>query len=116
MSEISENVLKLILQKLESQEELLVLLIPDFKTKKGVANFFGVCEKTLDNWKESGKFQEGVEYFINEKGRVEYIPQGLYEHKKNRQNKQNTDKEPKSEKQKIYHPSVMNIVKGLKVG
>lgn len=45
MSEISENVLKLILQKLESQEELLVLLIPDFKTKKGVANFFGVCEK-----------------------------------------------------------------------
>ena len=40
MSEISENVLKLILQKLESQEELLVLLIPDFKTKKGVANKF----------------------------------------------------------------------------
>jgi hypothetical protein len=47
---------------------------------------------------------------------VEYIPQGLYEHKKNRQNKQNGNKEQKSEKQKIYHPSVMNIVKGLKVG
>ncbi len=116
MSEISENVLKLILQKLESQEKLLVLLIPDFNTKKGVANFFGVCEKTLGNWKESGKFQEGVEYFINEKGRVEYIPQGLYEHKKNRQNKQNGNTEPKNEKDKIYHPSVMNIVKGLKIG
>lgn len=45
MSEISENVLKLILQKLESQEELLVLLIPDFKTKKGVANFFWSVRK-----------------------------------------------------------------------
>ncbi len=116
MSEISENVLKLILQKLESQEELLVLLIPDFKTKKGVANFFGVCDKTIDNWKDSGKFKEGVEYFINEKGKVEYIPQSIYEYKKNGKNKQNGDKEPKREKQKIYHPSVINIVKGLKVG
>lgn len=78
--------------------------------------FLECAKKTLDNWKESGKFQEGVEYFINEKGRVEYIPQGLYEHKKNRQNKQNSNKETKIEKQKIYHPSVMNIVKGLKVG
>ena len=113
MSEISENVLKLILQKLESQEELLVLLIPDLKTKKGVANFLGVCDKTLDNWKESGKLQEGLEYFINEKSKVEYIPQGVYQYKKNRQNR---NKESKNEKQKIYHPSVMNIVKGLKVG
>jgi len=40
MSEFSENVLKLILQKLESQEELLVLLIPDFKTKKRCCKLF----------------------------------------------------------------------------
>lgn len=116
MLENSENALNLILQKLEFQEELLVLLISDLKTKKSVVNFLGVCDKTLDNWKESGKLQEGVEYFINEENKVEYIPQGVYQYKKNRQNKQNSNKESKSEKQKIYHPSVMNIVKGLKVG
>ncbi|MBE3609083.1 hypothetical protein [Campylobacter californiensis] len=46
MSEISENVLKLILQKLESQEELLVLLIPDFKTKKVLLTFLECAKNT----------------------------------------------------------------------
>ena len=42
MSENTEKILNGILQKQKVIEKLLILLIPDLKTKKGVANFFGV--------------------------------------------------------------------------
>ena len=57
MSEISENVLKLILQKLESQEELLVLLIPDFKTKKVLQTFLECAKKHLITGKRAVNFK-----------------------------------------------------------
>ena len=52
MSENTEKILNCILQKQEVIEKLLILYIPDLKIKKGVANFFGVNVKTIDNLKK----------------------------------------------------------------
>jgi len=116
MSENSEKILQQILHKQEVIEELIVLLIPDLKTKKGVANFFGVCEKTIGNWIKIGKLEEDVEYWLNEKDKPIFIPSGILNHNRkirknrSRQNKKNDDSK------KIYHPAVQNILKGVKIG
>jgi hypothetical protein len=112
----NEMIFNLVLQtlhKLEIYEELFVLQATVLKTKKGVANFFGVSEKTIDNWKENGKFEEGIEFFKNDKGRVEFIPQGILQFRKKNLNKFNGNNGSQKETKKIYHPSVLKIVKGI---
>lgn len=116
MSESSEKILQQILHKQEKIEELLVLFMPNLKTKKGVAAFFGVTDKTIGNWIEKGKFKEGIEYIWNEKGKPKFIPSGILNHdrkiKKIKSSKQNDQNDSK----KIYHPVVKNILKGVKIG
>ena len=117
MSESSEKILYLILKKLEEQEELLMLSISALTTKKEVARFFNKSERTIDNWIDNGTFREGVEYLRNGKGKIEFIPSGILNHRRNRgniklskQNKKNDDSK------KIYHPALQNILKGVKIG
>lgn len=114
MSEEEKKVLNLILQKLEVQEELLLLTVPMLTTKKAVANSLGKTDRTIDYYIENGTFQEGVHYFINKKGKKEFIPAGIVEYKINRNHKK--DRKKVEPEKKIYHPSVLNIVQGLKVG
>ncbi len=117
MNESSEKILYLILKKLEEQEELLMLSISALTTKKEVARFFNKSERTIDNWIDNGTFKEGVEYSRNGKGKPEFIPSAILNHRRNmgnikssKQNNKNDDSE------KIYHPSVKNIIQGLTIG
>lgn len=114
MSENTEKILNCILQKQEVIEKLLILYIPDLKIKKGVANFFGVNVKTIDNWKNNGKFEENIEYFIDLEGKTVFIPSGILNHNNKINNK--NSKCIENLKNEIYHPSVINILKGLKIG
>jgi len=114
MIEVDKEILYLILEKLEAQEELMLLTIPILTTKKAVANLLGKTDRMVDYYIENGTFQEGVHYFINEKGKKEFIPSGILNFKRNKNGK----KEEKKVKvaKKIYHPSVDNILKGVKIG
>ncbi|MFA6137394.1 MAG: hypothetical protein WC667_04835 [Sulfurimonas sp.] len=113
MSENSEKILYLILQKLEDQEELLLLTISSLTTKKAVANFLKKTDRTIDNYIANGTFKESEQYFHNENGKIEFIPMGILNYRRY----QNLKKEeiPKIEMKKIYHPSVKSIVEGLKL-
>lgn len=114
MSENSEKILSLILQKLEDQEELLLLTISNLKTKKAVANFLGKTDRTVDNYISNGTFKEGIHFTTNdETGKKDFIPTGIVEYKRNALR---IKKEEKKTDKKIYHPSVQNIVQGLKIG
>ncbi|MFA6761081.1 hypothetical protein [Aliarcobacter butzleri] len=114
MSEEEKKVLNLILQKMEDYEELLLLTISTLTTKKAVANFLKKTDRMIDYYIENGKFQEGVHYLIDEDGKKEFIPQGIVDYKRNKNHKKDR-KKVESEK-KIFHPSVQNIVQGLKIG
>ncbi|WP_151900459.1 hypothetical protein [Sulfurimonas hydrogeniphila] len=114
MSENSEKILYLILKKLEEQEELLFLTVSTLTTKKAVANLLGKTDRMIDYYIQNGTFQDGVHYFINEKGKKEFIPSGILDYKRNK-NRKKEEKKLETEK-KIYHPSVQNIIQGLKVG
>lgn len=108
-----ENTLKLILQKLEYNEELLQLSISALKTKKDVAKFLSKSEKTIDNYVKNNTLKINIHYFINERKRIEFIPLGILEFKKApKVAKEITVEESK----KIYHSSVNSITQGLKVG
>lgn len=114
MSEEEKKVLNLILQKLEDQEELLLLTISNLTTKKAVANFLKKTDRMIDYYIENGTFKEGIEYVTKENGKKEFIPQGIVDFKRNKNHKKDR-KKVKPEK-KIFHPSVQNIVQGLRIG
>lgn len=116
MSESSEKILYLILEKLEEQEELLMLSISALTTKKEVARFFNKSERTIDNWIDNGIFTEGVEYSRNSKGKPEFIPSGILNHRRNIGKIKSQVKNKNDDNKKIYHPAVQNIVKGVKIG
>lgn len=114
MSEEEKKVLNLILQKMEDYEELLLLTISTLTTKKAVANFLKKTDRMIDYYIENGKFQEGIHYLIDEDGKKEFIPQGIVDYKRNKNHKK--DRKKVEPEKKIFHPSVQNIVQGLKIG
>lgn len=113
MTEEEKKVLIQILQRQERIEQILILYAPTLKTKKEVAAFFNVSDRTIDNWKDNGKFEKGVEYFIDDNGKTEYILEGILNHNQKIMNKKNAIQQ-NEEFEKTYHPSIKNIVKGLK--
>ena len=116
MSEEEKKVLNLILQKLEDQEELLLLTISTLTSKKAVANFLKKTDRTIDNYIANRTFKEGKQYFYKEDGRIEFIPIGILQYKRNALHFKEQKKEEKVIEKKIFHPSVQNIVQGLKIG
>jgi len=111
-----EKTLRLILQKLEDQEELLQLSISALTTKKEVARFINKSEKTIDNYVKNDTFVKDIHYFYNQRGRVEFIPSAILKFKKSPTSNKKTEEKRVDTTKKIYHPSVNAIVKGLKVG
>lgn len=109
-----EDTLKLILDKLEDQQELLQLSISTLTTKKEVARFLNKSEKTIDNYVKNNTLKKDIHYFYNEKGRVEFIPFAILEFKK--APKLAIVKDSIDETKKMYHSSVNSITQGLKVG
>jgi len=116
MNESFEKILYLILEKLEEQEELLMLSISTLTTKKEVARFFNKSDRTIDNWIDNGTFKEGIEYLRNSKGKLEFIPSGILNHRRNMGKIKFQVKNKNDDNKKIYHPAVQNILKGIKIG
>lgn len=71
-----EEKLDLVLSKLEEQQQLLELFIPDLRKKKHVATFLGITEQCLGNWiKDSDSpIEKGIHYYINGRGDIEFVP------------------------------------------
>lgn len=74
-----EEKLDLVLQRLEEQQQLLELFIPDLRKKKHVAVFLGITEQCLANWlKDSDpRIEQSVHYRINSRGDIEFIPSAI---------------------------------------
>lgn len=74
-----EEKLDLVLLKIEEQQQLLELFIPDLRKKKYVASFLGITVQCLENWiKDSDSpMQEGVHYRLNNRGELEFISSAI---------------------------------------
>lgn len=74
-----EEKLNLVLQRLEEQQQLLELFIPDLRKKKHVALFLGITEQCLGNWlKDSDSpIEKGVHYRLTNRGNIEFIPSSV---------------------------------------
>lgn len=103
-----ENILTLILQKLEMNEELLQVSLSALLTKKDVASFLGKTTKTIDNYIGNGTFTENIHYYYNEKNKVEFIPLGIVSFKRKPKKNLDTKKSLVASSSKID-----SIVKGL---
>lgn len=114
MFENLELTLKLILEKLENQEELLQLSISTLTTKKEVARFLNKSEKTIDNYVKNNTLIKDIHYFYNEQNRVEFIPFAILQFKKQPNKKKEVNLFDKTKK--IYHPSIKSITQGLRIG
>lgn len=71
-----EEKLDLILRKIDEQQEILELFIPDLRKKKNVASFLGITEQCLKNWltDSSSPIESGVHYRKNGRGEIEFVP------------------------------------------
>lgn len=74
-----EQKLDLVIQRLEEQQQLLELFIPDLRKKKYVATFLGITEQCLGNWlKDSDSpIEQGVHYHLNGRGEIEFIASSI---------------------------------------
>jgi hypothetical protein len=70
-----EEKLDLVLQRLEEQQQLLELFIPDLRKKKHVATFLGITEQCLNNWLKDfdSPIEKGVHYRQNTRNEIEFI-------------------------------------------
>jgi len=96
-----ESVLIDIRNKVEIQGELLQIIVDSLSTRKAVARFLNKTPKTIGNMIKDGRFQLGREYFYNKDAKIEFIPKGIIEYKK--QQKFKTVVKVK-EAEKILHP------------
>ncbi|HQS65914.1 MAG TPA: hypothetical protein PLM93_01855 [Sulfuricurvum sp.] len=74
-----EEKLDLVLIKIEEQQQLLELFIPDLRKKKNVASFLGITVQCLENWiKDSDSpMEEGVHYRFDSRGALELISSAI---------------------------------------
>jgi predicted transcriptional regulator len=87
MFEQLEITLNLIQNELSLNRELLQLMIDSLSTKAQVAKFLGVSSKTVRNYIDDGRFREGFEYFIDDKGAEIFIPNGIIKFKQEQKQK-----------------------------
>ena len=95
-----ENTLKLLLEEMQKQSLMQNLYFSNLTTRKQVAEFLGVCSKTIENYEKDGRFEDGVHYQRDEAGRLKYLPKGIVEFSTA------SKKEPKITVVKQVHPSV----------
>jgi hypothetical protein len=74
-----EEKLDLVLIKIEEQQQLLELFIPNLRKKRHVATFLNVTEQCLDNWikHSDSPIEEGVHYRFNSRGALEFISSAI---------------------------------------
>lgn len=108
-----EDILKMILKKIEDNSELLELAISNLNTKRNVARCLNKSIATIDNYVRNGTLIEDKHYFINKKGKIEFIPTGILEFKSNPIIKK---KNGLINDLTITHKAVSNILKGVRYG
>jgi hypothetical protein len=71
-----EEKLDLVLKRLDEQQQLLELFIPDLRKKRHVATFLGITEQSINNWlKDSDSpIEKDIHYRLNGRGEIEFIP------------------------------------------
>jgi len=101
-----ESVLTLILDKLDKQEQLLQVALDSLTTRKAVAKFLTVHPKTIRNYIDDGRFQEGREYIYDDNGDIEFLPLAIVDFKKNHKLRKNT----KAIVKRTLHPSAAKFL------
>ncbi|MCG3711491.1 helix-turn-helix domain containing protein [Aliarcobacter butzleri] len=100
---------------LEKKLDMVLNLLQEFRytfpTKKSVATFFGVSERTIDYWIKNGKFEEGIEYTTDNNGKIKYITDGILSHQK--KSPSNHKQDSNSNKTKTIGPATDKILKSL---
>jgi hypothetical protein len=101
--------------QLSSVLELLQISINSLNTKKSVASFLGKSQKTIDNYIKNESFIKGKHYFINDDGKIEFIPIAIVEFKKNPIHKIKTIEDKKEDVNKtiILSKTTSKILKGV---
>ncbi len=92
-----EEKMDLILKKLDEQEQMLKLFVPDLTKKKEVQHFLQVTRQTLEIYISNGKIANGVHYYLDDDENIVFIPTAIIElkqsgikHKANRRTTLNT--------------------------
>lgn len=78
-----EDKIDFLQNKIEDLTELVQIIFISLDTKKSVSKFLNKSEKTIDNYIKNNTFIENKHYFINERGKIEFIPIAIIEFKKN---------------------------------
>ena len=87
MFENLENTILEINRELRLIRKFSELILDNLRTKKQVARYLRVNQKTVYNWTKDGTFTEGIHFIIDEKGEKEYIPNGIIEFEEKRKNR-----------------------------
>jgi len=74
-----EETLKKILEKVEKQEKLLQLFIPDLTKKKEVMHFLGVTRQTFEKYLKEQIVEENKHYYLDDKNSMVFIPDAVIE-------------------------------------
>jgi len=82
---LDEVALKDIKNDLFFIKEMIQIFLDTLKTKKSVASFLGVTTNTLRTMLKDGRLIEGEAWLYNDKGLVEFIPNGVIEAKRKRE-------------------------------
>ncbi len=94
-----EQKLDTILKKLEKQEQMMQLFVPDLSKKKEVMHFLQITRQTMDKYLAENRIANGVHYLLDDEENIVYIPGAIIElkqsgikYKGNRNTKQSKTK------------------------
>lgn len=107
------------LDKLIKMEENIALLLDlyteqtnSLTTYKDVAKLLGLTRRTIYNYIQDSTFVLGTHYYINAKGKVVFIPQGIIEFKKSVLQRQNI-KPSNIVATRVMHPIASKVLQGV---
>ncbi len=101
-------------KKLDMMIKLLQNVGCSFPTKKSVASYFGVTDRTIEYWIKNGKFEEGVEYTKDSNDKIRYITDGILNHQTKVSTKINQQTNTNESKKIEYlNPSTQSLIKSL---
>jgi hypothetical protein len=74
-----EQKLDEILKKLDKQEKMIKLFVPDLSKKKEVQHFLQITRQTMDKYIDENTIQNGVHYYLDAKENMVFIPDAIIE-------------------------------------
>ncbi|NQY22304.1 MAG: hypothetical protein HRT40_13565 [Campylobacteraceae bacterium] len=77
-----EEILIKLQMRLDNIQELLELAIGTLTNKQAVSKFLHKNPKTIDTYIKNGSYIENVHFFLNDRGKVEFLPFGILNFRK----------------------------------